>query len=273
MRFGAATVVAVLLVGCSGPNGTTTALPAMPEIELPVTDLEAIVTSVADGDSFRARAASGEIVEVRLVGINSPEKDECHGEQAAAGLNDLIQDREVGLATEPELDQFDRVLARAVVDGTYVNLEMVLRGHSLVSGTSPDRVTLIDAESVARVREAGMWAADVCGATGPRASLEISNIDYDPPGSDEFESVTILNTGAEPIGLEGFMLRDESSVNRFGFPAMTVAPGNEVTITRGCGTSEGATLGWCTDQPVWNNGGDAAFLLDGAGRIVAFFRY
>ena len=251
--------------------GATT--PAMPEVELPVTDFEAVVTSVADGDSFRARAASGEVVEIRLLGINSPEEDECHGEQAAAGLNDLIQDREVGLAIEPELDQFDRVLARAVIDGTYVNLEMVLRGHSLVSGTSPDRVPLIDAENVARAREAGMWAADVCGAAGPRASLEITHIDYDPPGSDEFESVTILNTGAESIELAGFILRDESSVNRFDFPEVTVEPGNEVIVTGSCGTSDGATLVWCTDQSVWNNTGDAALLLDGAGRIVAFFRY
>jgi hypothetical protein len=30
---------------------------------------------------------------------------------------------------------------------------------------------------------------------------------------------------------------------------------------------------WCTDQPIWNNDGDTALLLDEAGRIVAIRRY
>lgn len=34
-----------------------------------------------------------------------------------------------------------------------------------------------------------------------------------------------------------------------------------------------AAITWCTDQPIWNNGGDTALLLDPAGRIVAVRRY
>jgi endonuclease YncB( thermonuclease family) len=123
-------VLAVLIAACAAGDGITASLPAQDPAsstggELPVTDVDAIVTRVADGDSFRARSEAGEI-EVRLLGINSPEEDECHGAEAMTALDDLIAGRNISLATEPELDQFDRVLARAVVDEIYVNVAMVL---------------------------------------------------------------------------------------------------------------------------------------------------
>jgi endonuclease YncB( thermonuclease family) len=258
----------ILVVACSeSDRGTITG------VELPATDVDVIVTSVADGDSFRAESLAGEI-EVRLLGMNSPELDECHGQRAKEALVDLIEGRTIGLATEPELDQFDRVLARAVVNETYVNLQMVSDGHSLVvTDGSTDRDTLLEAEQVARTGEIGMWAGDICGAVGTRAAMEITNVNFDPPGADDDESVTVVNSGAGPIDLAGFVLRDESSVNRFEFPDITLASGEELTIVRGCGDGEEGAILWCSDQPIWNNEGDTALLLDEAGRIVAIRRY
>jgi len=151
---------------------------------------------------------------------------------------------------------------------------MVRDGHSLVvTDGSTDRETLLEAEEVARTSEIGMWADDICGAEGPRATLEITAVDFDPPGADDDESVTIFNSGAEPIDLLGFALRDESSVNRFAFPDITLEQGRELVIVRGCGDGTAATIPWCTEQPIWNNGGDTALLLDEVGRIVAMRRY
>ena len=268
MRFGATIGALILVVACAAEDGGT-----IIGVGLPATDIDVVVTSVADGDSFRAEAPAGEI-EVRLLGMNSPELDECHGQSSMDALVDLIADRTIGLATEPELDQFGRVLARAVVNETYVNLQMVSDGHSLVvTDGSTDRGTLLEAEEEARTNETGMWASDICGAEGPRATLEIANVDFDPPGTDEDESVTIINAGTNPIDLEGFVLRDESSVNRFEFPGITLASGEEVMVVRGCGDREEGMIPWCTDQPIWNNDGDTALLLDEAGRIVAIRRY
>lgn len=264
---GSGIVIAVLVVSCGGDEGVSTS-----GDELPVTDLDVVVTSVADGDSFRAESPTGEI-EVRLLDINSPELDECYGQPAKEALVELIEGRTIGLATEPELDQFDRVLARAVVNGVYVNLAMVSTGNSLVvSDGSSDHQTLIEAEEAARASEIGLWAGDVCGAVGPRATLEITSIDY-APGADDNESVTIDNVGADPIDLAGFVLRDESSVNRFEFPEITLEPGRELAVVRGCEDGGDETIPWCTDQPIWNNEGDTALLLDRVGRIVAIHRY
>ncbi len=261
-------VAAILIVACSGTDpGTITG------VELPLTDVDVVVTHVADGDSFRAESPSGEI-EVRLLGINSPELDECYGPLAKEALVDLIEGRTVGLATEPELDRFDRVLARAIVERTYVNLDMVSNGHSLVvTDGGADRATLLEAEEAARAAEIGWWATDICGSAGPRATLEFTGLNFDPPGADDDESVTIINSGSEPIDLEGFVLRDESSVNRFEFPAITLESGGELVVVRGCGDAEETTIPWCTEQPIWNNGGDTALLLDRTGRIVAIHRY
>ena len=240
---------------------------------LPVTELDVVVTTVVDGDSFRAQTPSGEI-EVRLLGLNAPELDECHGRLAKKVLTEMIGGHDISVATEPDLDQFDRVLARAVVAGTYVNLELVLNGHGLaLSENRPDRDLLLEAEQIARAGGSGMWASDVCGAEGLPATLEIVAIDHDPLGSDVAESVTIANTGDGPVDLDGFVLRDESSINRFEFPSLTIGAGSEMVVVSGCRAEDDGTLSWCADQPVWNNGGDAALLLDQVGRIVAIRRY
>ena len=269
--------MAILAASCgpaSQPAGPTR-LPELelPEAEWPEVELIVTVTRVGDGDSFRDESTDGEI-EARLAGINSPELDECHGRAARDALRDMIEGRTIGLVAGPEFDQFDRVLARAVVDDVYVNLAMVLGGHSLVvSEPGPDRNSLVEAEAIARAGEAGWWAGDVCGAAGPRAGLEIIGIDYDPSGPDDNESVVIANTGSSSLNLEGFVLRDESSVNRLKLPPLVLDPGAEVEVVRTCDTAPKNQVAWCSDQPVWNNDGDTALLLDPFGRIVAFLRY
>ena len=98
-----------------------------------------------------------------------------------------------------------------------------------------------------------------------------------PPGSDEEvldqEFVTVSNTGETTLDLGGWILRDESTVNRFRFPSdAKLDPGQAIDVITGCNPSTGQ-LAWCADRSVWNNGGDSAFLLDGFGRIVATDRY
>lgn len=264
-------VAAVLGLAACRTGGTTdqTIAPQLPRIDVVVS-----VVSVADGDSFRAASPDGEL-EVRLLGINSPERDECWGPEAAQRLRDLILDREVGLALEPVPDQFDRVLARAVLDDVYVNLVMAANGDSLaLSGATVDRDRLLAAEESARLAGIGIWAEDICGASGPRPSLKIVAIDFDPAGADEIEVLTIENTGLDLVDLGGFTLRDESSANRFEFPAISLEPGERIEIlSTECKPIRPPGVTWCTEQPIWNNDGDTALLLDRVGRIVTLRRY
>ncbi|MEX0946917.1 MAG: lamin tail domain-containing protein [Acidimicrobiia bacterium] len=263
----------VLAVACAPDNSPGTEIGPSPEADLPIVDLFANVTSVADGDSFRA-VVDGEEMEVRLLGVNAPERDECYGPEAAVWLSETIDGKEVGLAVAPEPDQFDRILAVAVVDRINLNLASLSSGHALVvSADGIDRSSFVAAEDEARAAAVGMWADDICGAAGPRATLGIETIDFDPPGPDEVETVTIVNSGAEDIDLDGFILRDESSVNRFEFPSLLLAQGESVTVTVSDCRVDQSVTNWCSEQPVFNNDGDAALVVDPFGRVVALARY
>lgn len=264
-----------LAVACA-PNGSSgSEIGRPPGTDLPIVDLFANVTSVADGDSFRA-VVDGEEMEVRLLGVNAPERDECYGPEAAVWLTETIDGKDVGLAVAPEPDQFDRILAVAVVEGINVNLASLSSGHALVvSADGIDRSSFVAAEDEARAAAVGMWADDICGADGPRATLGIETIDFDPPGPDEVETVTIVNSGTEDIDLDGFILRDESSVNRFELPPWPLAGGDRfVVMISDCSSAASIPMTWwCSKQPVFNNDGDAALLLDPFGRVVALARY
>ncbi len=68
--------------------------------------------------------------------------------------------------------------------------------------------------------------------------------------------------------------RDESSQNRYRFPhGFLVGAGETVAVHTGCGDDGPADLYWCAGNPVWNNGGDTALLLDPAGNVAARLRY
>jgi hypothetical protein len=222
------------------------------------------VDRVVDGDSF-----SSDGLEVRLAGVNAPELDECFGEEAQQWLRERIEGKEVAIEVVGT-DQFERSLANVFLDEQWVNLALVGAGRALaLTGGSSD---LLDAELAARAGDNGMWGSEICGAIGPKASLEIVNVDFNPAGEDTDERVVISNTDDESVSLEFYVLRDESSVNRFTFSDIDLGTGATVVVSTSCEGSE-PVLRWCAGGPVWNNDGDAAILLDSFGRAVALYRY
>ena len=81
------------------------------------------VVQVLDGDSLVVEGAGAQ-TEVRLLGINAPERDECYDDAARSRLAELAND-EVQLAGAEE-DRFGRAL-RYVIDstGTVLNQRLV----------------------------------------------------------------------------------------------------------------------------------------------------
>jgi endonuclease YncB( thermonuclease family) len=236
--------------------------------------VEATVLTVADGDSFRATMA-GEEVEIRLLGVNAPELDECQGEEARDWLAGLIEDRTISVIPLGT-DQFDRSLALVTTDDISINEALVAAGYGVVlSGDFGEGPDLLAAEEAARLAGEGIWGEEICGASEPKAAVVIIDIDYDPPGQDLIETIVVGNQGSNIADLSGFVLRDESSVNRFELPPLILAPGEEVDIeVSDCSSPSAAgSVAWCSDGAVWNNDGDTALLLDQYGRIVSMLRY
>jgi micrococcal nuclease len=102
------------------------------EAETPVVD--AVVTRVVDGDTIEARIG-GEVEDVRLIGIDTPETVkpgapvECFGPRASRFTHRLLDGHTVRLVFGTERrDAYGRLLAYAYLGRGFVNAALVRRG-------------------------------------------------------------------------------------------------------------------------------------------------
>jgi micrococcal nuclease len=246
---------------------------AVPEDAEPVDVLD-----VSDGDSFVVERADGNEADVRLLGINTPERNECLADEARQALTDLLERGDVVLERDvSDRDRFGRLLRYAYAGDTFVNQELVAQGLALAARFPPDlahQPELEAAQGLAQGAGVGQWNPNACGRADS-TDVVIVRTEGDPPGPDNIELngeyVVIANTGDEPVDLTGWVMRDSSSQNRFMFPdGFTIEPGAEVTIRTGSGPATDDTLHWNLDHPVWDNDGDTAFLVDSNGNVVSF---
>ena len=103
------------------PTTSTTAAPAttLADVPVPVPPPVVVVpvappwtvTSVTDGDTIEVAGPDGELT-VRLIGINTPESNECWADEATAALSALVAGQPVTLVRDSsDTDQYGRVAA------------------------------------------------------------------------------------------------------------------------------------------------------------------
>lgn len=270
------------LAACATGDPDPTATSSEPTTSQALPSFDAVTTGrvieVLDGDSVRLDVDGREDVELRLIGINTPERDECGGDAAREAL-EPIEGADVTFSWQ-DIDQFDRVLGYVDHAGSDVALAHLRAGRAIaLSVDHPRLASYAEAERVARQAGNGLWG-DPAAACGERATTPISiiGIESDPPGRDEDdlggEVVALRSDSADPTDLTGWSLRDESTRWRFSFPnGYAIPAGAEIAVVTGCGTDTESTLHWCADDPVWSNDGDTALLLDPNGNIVDAFVY
>jgi micrococcal nuclease len=231
-----------------------------------------------DGDSFVVMLADGERHEVRLIGVNAPESDECHGNEARGALAEWLSDEPLRLdaGAGADRDGFGRLLRFASTEEGDAATALIAGGHATtLQSEHPRNAEYASLTDAAWSERRGMWAIDACGpATG--ATVDIPRWDVDPPGddtgSDADEWVAIRNTGSTAVALAGWTLRDESSQHRYRFGDLRLDPDEEMVIHSRCGDDGGPDLYWCAGA-VWNNGGDTVIVQDASGNVVARRRY
>jgi micrococcal nuclease len=150
-------VLAALLLGA----------PPTPRDRLPA--LRGKVERVKDGDTFEVRvqrttlsgAATSQRLEIRLHGVDAPERDQAYSEAARAALTALIGGREVDLV-ETDRDKYGRTVALVLLDGRDVGADLVRSGHAWAFrrylGAVEGDGTYCVLEYEARQARRGLWA-------------------------------------------------------------------------------------------------------------------
>ena len=160
------------------------------------------VTSVTDGDTIEVAGPDGELT-VRLIGINTPERNECWADEATAALTALVAGQPVTLVRDSsDTDQYERALRYVeTADGVDVGAALVESGHAISRRYEPDtarsdRYDMLQGQ--ASDAGIGQWASDACGV--PVASVSITvTIHPDAAGDDNVnlndEWVRFTNAG------------------------------------------------------------------------------
>jgi micrococcal nuclease len=272
-RLGAVVLITLLIAACQPTRETNGDLNSGANGSASRGLTNGTVVRVNDGDSVLVETGSRD-VEVRLMGINTPERDECYGPEAEERLIELVDGETVGLE-EIGQDQFDRTLAYLWLGDLLVNLNQVEQGFAIASTPEEDDPhggPILDAEDAAFDARLGLWSETACGASGPIPSVEVdgSASNFDPPGPDEdvLDQEWVAFSSEEQLDMGGWVIRDESSQHRCRLPTGAfIDPDESLVVT---------SIDPCWDpgnSPVWNNGGDIALLLDTSGRVVTRHRY
>ncbi len=290
----AALVSSSMLLGCSLPS-----IPGVDDSQAsgagdPTTQIGASADGprsvpllrVVDGDSIEVEV-DGETVSVRLIGYNAPElfaptpdgggdTRTCNGQAAKDTLAELLGDGPVTLVGD-RTDRFGRRLASAMVDDLAVGREMIDRGWGLAIGDGDGRADGAEASADRdRMKRAagdhrGMWGPRCGEAVQPGPAVEDWQVD--PPGPDgdrlDEEWIGIVNRSEETIDLDGWVIRDATSSNRFPLRG-SLRPGRSLTVRTGSGASTQTDLYLGESFPVWSNDGETVLLVDPAGVIASW---
>ena len=144
----------------------------------------ATVTRVVDGDTIEVRieehvdgpgsgeAEVGEIYDVRLIGIDTPESVkpgtpvECFAKEASAATKAFLEGQEVRLVKDvEETDRYERLLRYVYLGEEMANARLVANGYAHAY-TYPPNVRwaelFVRLEREAREGDRGLWSPDAC---------------------------------------------------------------------------------------------------------------
>ena len=126
----------------------------------PQFDLSGKVVKVMDGDTLSLLDNNNTQYKIRLFGIDTPEWDQPHGNNAKRALAKLVDRRQVGIVTV-ETDTFGRTVGTVYLGERNINLAMVEAGHAWwFTRYAPYERHLAAAEEQAREQRIGLWSAN-----------------------------------------------------------------------------------------------------------------
>ncbi len=268
-----------------------------------------VVDVVADGDTFRfIENGASEYTTVRLLGINTPEvrgfygknrdEDQCGAKAASDLLASLLPSGtpvqlrslskdSIGLDNRPQRYAFAWNPATGAYD---LDVQAILAQSGLAmwftvaneAALSYSYKVLVDQ---ARQDGRGIWNPNFCGAVEqPDASLSVTahwNAGRNDNANPNGEYVIVRNTGAGPVDISNWILRDSSLTSWFTFPNGSVlapddyrvvhvgqgVPGSPTPRDLYVGSPTAILANTTTDRLL----GDGVYLLDPSTAVRAWF--
>lgn len=120
------------------------------------------VVGITDGDTITVLDIAQHQHQIRLMGIDAPEKRQAFGQRSKQSLSELVFGRSVTVETKKK-DRYGRDIGKVLLDGQDVNLEQVRRGMAWHykayerEQSAADRQMYTDAEEQARKARVGLW--------------------------------------------------------------------------------------------------------------------
>ncbi|WP_245636219.1 thermonuclease family protein [Curvibacter delicatus] len=124
---------------------------------------EGLVVKVKDGDTVTLLDSDKRSHEVRLAGIDAPEKKQAFGQRSKQSLSDLAYMQKATVDFDKK-DRYGREVGKILVNERDVNLEQIKRGMAWVYRqyqrelSKEDRVLYDHAEGEAKLSVRGLWA-------------------------------------------------------------------------------------------------------------------
>jgi len=116
------------------------------------------VVAVRDGDSFAVvRGAGGAEGEIRIFGIDAPERSQPWSKRAREALAKRVLGKTVRI--EPvERDRYERIVGHVFAGEACVGCEQVREGHAWVYRRYTTSSALLELEAEARAAKRGLWS-------------------------------------------------------------------------------------------------------------------
>lgn len=242
---------------------------------------EAEIYNIVDGNTVRANI---DILfsNIRMLGTKAISTEE--NRHLAKDYLEKLLPKHVKISYgNNKFDTFGRLLSYIWIPAKYnaneiyilSNLAIVANGYAIVEENHGIPEMYLDffkqAEEIAREDKLGLWKfVDTSKATEEAThdyfkdrKVVISYINY---GEDP-EYIKLKNISDETINLSGWRLVSRIGGQEYRFKRLELKPGYVVTLYSG----QSAEKNVWTNQFIWNNEGDVAYLYDDKGNLVDIY--
>ncbi len=231
---------------------------------------QAQVLEVIDGDTIKTENET-----IRLLNINTAEKNELCYEEAKTRLEQLVLNKQVWLERDKEdYDQYDRKLRYIFLyenknpenyDGM-VNLLLLKEGLAklYIVGTNTKYQTIF--------REEFEKINSGCLFTKGKyfGCFNIITFHFDAEGSDcsnNNDEYIILKNSCLDINMQEWQIKDEAR-HVYTFEDFISKQNQEFTFYTGKGIDTETDLFWNQNCAIWNNDHDTFYLYDNLGNLI-----